>query len=309
MDARERLPHVGKATEKSAAWWLTAPKRSGARFFCKTDDDSLIHHEHLGAALAAAEREARSPNILFSYVRWRGWLPDLRYQACGGGWGGPIDAIRHMEDPSTHCELAEGPFPQGTGQLTCLSRPLALALAGSHEFENFLRVAMSRNDFGTPCKTADECAKHPFGLHMWHHEDAGISYNVWRVAGAKNLSISLVHMPEKGWIWPWFNPKIREVEQSARAILMHKVTPQLLPEVTRTWRVATPAPPDLMVDCSQSCAQWGWKYARRPCAPSPPLGAGHGWRGFGVAWNGSLCKSDPVAAGWRCCFLRTRGEK
>ena len=28
VGARERLPHVGKATEKSAAWWLSAPLRS-----------------------------------------------------------------------------------------------------------------------------------------------------------------------------------------------------------------------------------------------------------------------------------------
>ena len=33
-----------------------------------------------------------------------------------------------------------------------------------------LRHRQARNDFGTPCETADECAKHPFGLHMWHHE-------------------------------------------------------------------------------------------------------------------------------------------
>ena len=219
-----------------------------------------------------------------------------------------------MEDPDNHCDLAEGPFPQGTGQLTCLSRPLALALAASAEFDTFQRVAMARNDFGRPCETAAECATHPHGMHMWHHEDAGISYNVWRVANARNLSVSLVHMPEKGWIWPWFAPKIAAPHLSARAILMHKVTPKLLPEVTATWKVALPAPSDLVVDCSQTCTAWGWKYARRPCAPPPPLRADEaaspgGWRGFGVAWNGSLCKLDPVQAGWRCCFLRTQKEK
>lgn len=90
---------------------------------------------------------------------------------------------------------------------------------------------------------------------------------------------------------------------------MHKVTPQLLPEVTRTWQVALRAPSDLMVDCSQACTQWGWKYARLPYEPPPPLPAeradGSGWRGFGVRWNGTLRKIDPVQAGWRCCFLRT----
>ena len=91
VGGREGLPHVGKAAEKSAAWWRTAPKRSSARFFCKTDDDSLIHHGHLRAALEAAEASAidgqgrPTKNIVFSYIRWRGWLPNHRLQACGGG--------------------------------------------------------------------------------------------------------------------------------------------------------------------------------------------------------------------------------
>ena len=60
---RERLPHVGKATEKSAAWWLSAPLRSNARFFCKTDDDSLVHLSHLRSALLASlEQAGRAPN-------------------------------------------------------------------------------------------------------------------------------------------------------------------------------------------------------------------------------------------------------
>lgn len=348
VNGREKLPHVGKATEKSAAWWQvcvaiplrtsllcvvipmtspssaawwqTAPRRAprGTRFFCKTDDDSLIHHQHLSAALAAAETAAQqqgSPHVFFSYVRWRGWLPQFRFQACGGGWGGPADAIRHIEDPKEHCELAEGPFPQGTGQLTCLSRELALRLSHLDEFESFRRVAMARNDLATPCTTAVECSKHPEGTHMWHHEDAGISYNAWRAARTHDMRVTVVHMPEKGWIWPWFSPKISNREDSSRAILMHKVTPATLPNVLDSWKVELAAPEDLIVDCSQTCRQWGWKYARSPCtqAPALPLGtAGDGvaWRGFGLPWNHSHCKIDPTESGWKCCFLSTsRGKE
>lgn len=43
VDGREALPHVGKATEKSAAWWQTAPSLGNYGFYCKSDDDSLIH--------------------------------------------------------------------------------------------------------------------------------------------------------------------------------------------------------------------------------------------------------------------------
>lgn len=42
-DGREGLPHVGKATEKSAAFWQTAPNLGKYGHYCKSDDDSLIH--------------------------------------------------------------------------------------------------------------------------------------------------------------------------------------------------------------------------------------------------------------------------
>ena len=154
VDGREKLPHVGKATEKSAAWWSSAPKRSGASIFCKTDDDSLIHLGHLSSSLQAAVRTLETKYFMYSYMRWRGWLPFNRLQACGGGWGGPGDALHQMNDPVNHCELAEGPFPQGTGTLTCMSAELASQLADEPHFETFQQVARARNDFGTPCKTA-----------------------------------------------------------------------------------------------------------------------------------------------------------
>ena len=96
---------------------------------------------------------------------------------------------------------------------------------------------------------------------------------------------------------------------------MHKVTLQNYREVSSAWKTPLRAPADLMVDCSQTCTTWGWKYARKQCAPPPPLSAARagpgGWRGFGVAWNGSqLCHVDPVKElGWRCCFLRTGDDK
>ena len=316
VKAREALPHVGKATEKSAAWWLSAPTRSGARFFCKTDDDSLVHLAHLRASLLAALAQAPVSHLLYSYVRWRGWLPGFRFQACGGGWGGPIDAIHHIEDPSSHCELAEGPFPQGTGTLTCISRDLAVKMARSDEFRSFYEVARARNDLGTPCKTADECAKQPLDVHMWHHEDAGISYNAWRTVLRHGVQAALVHLPERGWIQPWFHKESfatepKATETSARTIVMHKVTAENYAEVAAAWRVGAKAPP-LKVDCSQQCKQWGWNYARRLCADPPPLGAEAagpgGWRGFGERANGSLCKFDPSEF-WRCCFLTTADGK
>ena len=229
VNGREKLPHVGKATEKSAAWWSTAPKRSAASIFCKTDDDSLIHLGHLSASLQAVVRTVEPKYFMYSYMRWRGWLPFNRLQACGGGWGGPGDALHQMNDPVNHCELAEGPFPQGTGTLTCMSGELAIRLADEPHFETFQQVARARNDFGTPCKTAvssltsharaalvthtqwqelsltssmrspvpaqKQCASQSPATHMWHHEDAGISYNVWKTVTRLGLQLAVVHLP------------------------------------------------------------------------------------------------------------------
>ena len=67
---------------------------------------------------------------------------------------------------------------------------------------------------------------------MWHHEDAGISYNAWRTVLAHGVKAALVHLPEKGWIWPWYHKEIAEKQGSSRGIIMHKVTPDLYPMVT-----------------------------------------------------------------------------
>ena len=60
VDGREKLPHVGVVTEKSAAYWLSAAAREpAARWMCKCDDDTLVHLDRLTAALRMVE--ARVP--------------------------------------------------------------------------------------------------------------------------------------------------------------------------------------------------------------------------------------------------------
>eukprot|EP00967_Tisochrysis_lutea_P155873 scaffold312873_cov33-Tisochrysis_lutea.AAC.2 len=232
-------------------------------------------------------------------------------------------------------------FPrlQGTGTLTCMSRALALEVAADERFRDWTTVARARNDYGTPCKSAAECAAQPASIHMWHHEDAGISYNVWRTVtkliaassgdGARvNVSesatnarpetgsgvgadgagnrrkVHLIHLPEKGWFWPWYNSQnFAKPGMLAKAIVVHKVTPTLYPEVKAAWEVKVPFP-KVVADCSQSCATWGWTRARVACDLLPPLedNAG-GWRGFLPRWNGTMCPLTP-ARHFKCCFLR-----
>jgi hypothetical protein len=115
---------------------------------------------------------------------------------------------------------------------------------------------------------------------MWHHEDAGISYNAWRTVLAHGVKAALVHLPEKGWIWPWYHKEIAEKQGSSRGIIMHKVTPDLYPMVTAgdaKWKLTEPAPRSI-VDCSQRCSQWGWTHTPIGRASRPPRCQGRAQR-------------------------------
>lgn len=283
--AREQLPHVGKAAEKSAAWWADAPLRRDAAFYCKTDDDTLIHAAHLEALLRMLDPDER---VLLSYVRWRGWMP-RRFRACGGGWGGPLEAWSQVRDQCP--PYTEGPFPQGTGQLTCLSRTLARALARSADFRTFREVAYARNTFGTPCHTAPECANASDATRMWHHEDAGVSYNVWKTATTDSrVPLRLVHLPERGWLWPWPHPKLAEA--AARAVFVHKVKPRLEARVRTWWTLDVPLAA-ARINCAQKCAAWGWTHTRLEVPPAR----------F-APWTGTTTAVQaPDALNVSCCFV------
>jgi len=77
VEGRERLPHVGVVTEKSASFWLrSAAAQPAYGWYCKCDDDTLVHHERLGstlrnvtAALGAGAKVLCSTSRL--YVRQR----------------------------------------------------------------------------------------------------------------------------------------------------------------------------------------------------------------------------------------------
>jgi|SouAtlMetagenome_1021521.scaffolds.fasta_scaffold139204_1 hypothetical protein len=74
-----------------------------------------------------------------------------------------------MEDPSAGCALAEGPFPQGTGTLTCMSRDLAVKMARSEEFKAFLQVValtLARQELGLGLVRALTLARQGLGLGL-----------------------------------------------------------------------------------------------------------------------------------------------
>mgnify|MGYP007087655448 CR=1 FL=1 len=69
-----------------------------------------------------------------------------------------------------------------SGGMVCMSRALAVLLASDEHFGRFRTVAAARNTAATPCRAPTECAKQPVASHLWHHEDAGMGYNVFRAA-------------------------------------------------------------------------------------------------------------------------------
>ena len=89
VDGRERLPHVGVVTEKSAAWWRSVAERMpGYRYYCKSDDDTLVHLDHLTALVDELQRALPADKpVYMGHTKWRAWNVDARFQACGGGWG------------------------------------------------------------------------------------------------------------------------------------------------------------------------------------------------------------------------------
>ena len=196
VDGRERLPHVGVVTEKSAAWWRSVAERMpGYRYYCKSDDDTLVHLDHLTALVDELQRALPADKpVYMGHTKWRAWNVDGRYQACGGGWGAAKKTTNDLRQ-SSDCPHAAGPYPYMSGGFVCMSRPLALIVGKDKAFGTFLDVAKARNTHGTRCHHPLECAAQPTDAHMWHHEDAGIGFNTFRAVVAANASAAVVPMP------------------------------------------------------------------------------------------------------------------
>lgn len=153
VDGRERLPHVGVVSEKSAAWWRTiAQVEPGFDYYCKSDDDTLVHHDRLHETLLRVESRRRGMPVYLGHVKWRGWDVGYRFQACGGIWG---FAQKTKEDilnggllPGGRrypaCPHAAGPYAYMSGGMVCMSRPLAQIVGADKEFGQFLTVAQVR---------------------------------------------------------------------------------------------------------------------------------------------------------------------
>jgi len=292
VEGREKLPHVGVVTEKSASFWLSRGAESpGYEWYCKCDDDTLVHLSRLGETLANVTRSlGRTAHVYFGHLKWRGWEAGHRFQACGGGWGDSAKTLSDilggggMPDGSRYppCPHAAGPVPYMSGGMVCMSRPLAVAMAADAAFRDFYETARKRNDRGVACKRPERCAAQPYASHMWHHEDAGVGFNVFRAAPTQQRKVHILPVPGH-YNDPYIIERTRWTESvaslsaedeywSRRALFVHGIkTRKSYQEAERRWELGR-ASADLRLHCAPcdlpntNRHNGNWRAARLPCA-------------------------------------------
>ena len=82
VDGRDNLPHVGKATEKSAALFLEAGDEA---WRCKSDLDTLVSYPRLDTTLNHfTSRFGADKPMILGYIKYRGWIEgEIAAQAVG----------------------------------------------------------------------------------------------------------------------------------------------------------------------------------------------------------------------------------
>lgn len=313
VDGRERLPHVGVVTEKSAAFWReVGDAHPGYQFYCKSDDDTMVHLDRLHATLAhVARSEGPDRPVYVGHMKWRGWDAGYRFQACGGTWGnaaktktdilegGKFGKNGHQGPDYPPCPHAAGPYPYMSGGMVCMSAALQRLMARDKAFGDFLTVAKARNDHGERCRRPHLCAAQSASTHMWHHEDAGIGFNVFRAVVSANASASIVPVPghynDPGIIER--SPSAQDRYWSSRALFVHGIKLREHYETAlRRWTLSR-ASAHLTLGCSRNCSEhgfvgsYGWDWARLPCRRP---------RWSDVVQPGRFCNVDPNRH-YRCC--------
>jgi len=295
VDGREKLPHVGLVTEKSAYFWRTAVQlQPAASWYCKCDDDTLVNLDRLMTVLQSIDRQHPGEPSYFGHVKWRGWDVDDRFQACGGTWGDAPktaeDILRGGIEHETHryppCPHAAGPYPYMSGGMVCMSRPLAVRMANDVHFGHFIDVARKRNTFGTRCRKPKICASQGPDVHMWHHEDAGVGFNVFRAIVAQNASMNYIAVPahynDAGIIERSVPLDANDEYWSTRAIFTHGIKrPSHFALLKQRWNLSRPVAnldnlkchPCNLLPRGVNHHYGNWRWARVPC-PSSAEGVG-----------------------------------
>lgn len=157
-----------------------------------------------------------------------------------------------------------------------MSNRMASVLSADPAFNDFVAIAKRRNSAGVPCRSPQMCAAQPVHLHMWHHEDAGIGFNVFRAIVAANESAAIVPIPghynDAGIIER--TKSAQDSYWSSRSIFVHGIKgPVQFEAAKQKWHIARQTP-FLALRC-YPCHRPGinlhhgdWQWARLPCPPA-----------------------------------------
>jgi len=157
-----------------------------------------------------------------------------------------------------------------------MTQALLLTHEADDAFRDIYNTARKRNTTGVASRSPYACAEQHDASHMWHHEDAGVGFNVFRAVVAANSSAAIVPVPGH------FNDAgIIERTQSAqdrywssRSVFVHGIKgPSQYTAVHSKWHLHRKDAP-LGLRC-YPCNQPGinmhhgdWTWARLPCPPS-----------------------------------------
>lgn len=250
VPARDWVPHA--VAEKSLAWWQWAAEHAPARWYAKTDDDSLMHLPRLESDLAAMAAMGRTHHY-YGVMTWRAWTPFAHEPdaACGergddgpslGGPSGRLTRLIRARQPGGACAGAVGPFPFADGSLQALSADLLTALVTSPLTVNFSASHRGRT-------------RPPF----WTHEDAAVGYLLFHVAMQQQLPLTYVVLSHwkhnKFWI-NWF-PRNNPSLPDGHVVNTHKVVTSMMAQIAADAYENTSylAEPFKCVDCAEG---WGW---------------------------------------------------
>ena len=165
------------------------------------------------------------------------------------------------------CCIPTGPRPSAQGLVDVLVPCLTLVL---------------RLRLGFPFVLIPHAYAHPTQTHMWHHEDAGIGYNVFRATVAANASMNYIAVPahyNDAGIIERSAPQLSPADEywSMRAVFVHGIKiPAHFALVKQRWNLSRPDAVFDTLNCWASNTlprganiHYGnWPWARVPC-PQP----------------------------------------
>ena len=240
------------------------------------DDDTLIHPSHLASTVAQLRHElGDGAAVYLGNMKWRGWEPHHRFQACGGVWGGAPATAAHLANRCSARWRRAVPAMRARWSCRACSRACSPPTVPSAASSPGARAERPRR----PVLLARCVRRGAAATKMWHHEDAGIGFNVFRAAVAANASIAVAAVPGHNndvgpfvapvkCPSPWSRCAAEAAYWSDRAVFTHQVkSAKAYADVAKRWNTTRPLP-NVSLACASCSARSAGKYGAWTEAPA-----------------------------------------